>query len=441
MKSMLHVYKKGMVLPLVALAALSMGLFIASLTSLGQSSRARIAHLNKSQACYYIAQSAYQRLMARIHKEGWYNRCFKNAPYREINKNILDGAYDIHVENSPGPNKEFQMDIYIRSRFVDHSRLYFWRVMYRSDLLDISNRNWVVEFASLPEENFPAAADTGEFASKIDKLIKERKANEADTDELSAKIIPATTINDILDIIGNPDPKATNTDEFVETVKLPPSIKGIPPTPFPVAQPEPGPEEPVPPPPPNNAENTEQPPLDPPDPLNDPAIQTPDNNAPFQGWADKPSDLGANLDPGGMQLVGQAYDPGPQISSAENYYNNSSSISESAEQLYLQTRMETGLYMPSEPVIRDGLTKAHELVEEIKANVAKMDSLLAKARELAENVDSSQSTAIRSMLESKVNEISSLNTENQEIYQNLQTLCSSIIHTAEGFAGFGEDYW
>jgi uncharacterized coiled-coil DUF342 family protein len=103
--------------------------------------------------------------------------------------------------------------------------------------------------------------------------------------------------------------------------------------------------------------------------------------------------------------------------------------------------METGLYMPSEPVIRDGLTKAHELVEEIKANVAKMDSLLAKARELAENVDSSQSTAIRSMLESKVNEISSLNTENQEIYQNLQTLCSSIIHTAEGFAGFGEDYW
>jgi hypothetical protein len=434
-----------MVLPLVALAALSMGLFIASLTSLGQSSRARIAHLNKSQACYYIAQSAYQRLIARIHKEGWYNRCFKNAPYREINKTILDGAYDIHVENSPGPNKEFQMDIYIRSRFVDHSRLYFWRVMYRSDLLDISNRNWVVEFASLPEENFPAAAETGEFASKIDKLIKERKANEADTDELSAKIIPATTINDILDIIGNPDPKATNTDEFVETVKLPPSIKGIPPTPFPVAQPEPGPEEPVPPPPPNNTEKTEQP-LDPTAPANDPFTQTPVQNDPAPEPAPPVQNDPAPDPPtpptwnepigGGLQLVGQTYDPGPQMSNANLIYDNACQTLLSAQTVQNKIS-ETSYLSPYSSVILNGYQKSRELIEQMKTNLSKMESLLAKAEELAENVDTSQSTAIRSMLESKINEISTLSSKNEEIYQELQAMCDEIISEAISY-GFEE---
>ncbi|MGM0599980.1 MAG: hypothetical protein ACQETH_09215 [Candidatus Rifleibacteriota bacterium] len=432
---MLNINKTGMVLPLIALAALSMGLFIASLTSMGQSSRARITHLNKSQACYYIAQSAYQKLIARIHKEGWYNRCFKSGPHREINQNLLDGSYDLHVENTPGPNKDFQMDIYIRSRFVEHSRLYFWRVMYRSDLLDISNRNWVVEYASLPEENFPAAAETGEFASKIDKLIKERKANESATDDLSAKIIPATTINDVLDIIGNPDPKATNTDEFEKTVKLPSSIKGIPPTPFPVAQPEPGPEEPVPAPIPDNSASTEQP-LDP---SNDPATNTTADDTPFQGWADKPSDLGANLDPGGL-TDGQAYDPGPQISSAETYYNNSSDIAESAEMLYTLTRKEAGLYMPSDDLIRDGLIKALELVKTINANVSKMDELLAKAKELAENVSVTQSSGTRNQLESIVKEISTLNTENESLYQQLKTLCTAIVGQSQQYSDFGNGF-
>jgi hypothetical protein len=317
--------------------------------------------------------------------------------------------------------------------------------MYRSDLLDISNRNWVVEFASLPEENFPAAAETGEFASKIDKLIKERKANEADTDELSAKIIPATTINDILDIIGNPDPKATNTDEFVETVKLPPSIKGIPPTPFPVAQPEPGPEEPVPPPPPNNTEKTEQP-LDPTAPANDPFTQTPVQNDPAPEPAPPVQNDPAPDPPtpptwnepigGGLQLVGQTYDPGPQMSNANLIYDNACQTLLSAQTVQNKIS-ETSYLSPYSSVILNGYQKSRELIEQMKTNLSKMESLLAKAEELAENVDTSQSTAIRSMLESKINEISTLSSKNEEIYQELQAMCDEIISEAISY-GFEE---
>ena len=94
--------RKGMVLPVVVLFALLMGAFIATMSPMGRSTRTRIQNLNKNQGCFFVAQAAYAKLMAEIHRVSWQNRSFATAPYREIGQPILNGDYDLHVENTPG---------------------------------------------------------------------------------------------------------------------------------------------------------------------------------------------------------------------------------------------------------------------------------------------------------------------------------------------------
>ncbi len=225
---------RGFVLPLAILAGLAVTLFIVVVSSLGKSSRARITHLGKAQTAFHIGYSAMSRFMARLHQTGWADRDFRDRPVQLFQAPLLGGEYDLHGENTPGLNRDFQTDLYIRVRFEDMKRLFFWRFQYRDDLLDLSNRSGVLFFGSIPVEQFPGPAGSI-FGSKVDRILAVRRANRDTADDLSFQIQGIQDAREIARILGTSAPSATNTPEFSPTAANADTfaVPGLPPIPFP----------------------------------------------------------------------------------------------------------------------------------------------------------------------------------------------------------------
>lgn len=225
---------RGFVLPLAVLAGLAVTLFIVVVSSLGKSSRARITHLSKAQTCFHIGYSAMSRFMARLHQAGWADRDFRDRPVQLYQAPLLGGEYDLHGENTPGLNRDFQTDLYIRVRFEDMTRLFFWRFQYRDDLLDLSNRSGVLFFGSIPVEQFPGPAGSL-FGSKVDRILAVRRANRDAADDLSLQVQGIRDARKIAQVLGTSAPSATNTPEFPPTATNVDTFTaaGLPPIPFP----------------------------------------------------------------------------------------------------------------------------------------------------------------------------------------------------------------
>lgn len=218
---------------MVVLAGLSITLFIVVVSSLGRSSRSRIVHLDKAQTAFYIGYSAMSRFMARLHQTSWSDRDYRDAPAKQFRVTLLDGEYDLHAENTPGLNRDFQTDLYVRVRLDDMTRLFFWRLQYRDDLLDLSNRSGVLYFASIPVDRFPGAAGFS-FGSTVDRILAKRAENRETADILSMEVLGVSDVGKIAEILGAPALKATNTAEFptVANGGLT-GMAGLPPIPFP----------------------------------------------------------------------------------------------------------------------------------------------------------------------------------------------------------------
>ncbi|PKL45400.1 MAG: hypothetical protein CVV42_18450 [Candidatus Riflebacteria bacterium HGW-Riflebacteria-2] len=383
--------KKGMVLPVVVLFALLMGIFIATMAPMGQSTRTRIQNLNKNQACFFVAQAAYAELLADIHRVSWQNRSFKDAPHREIGKAILNGDYDLHVENTPNA-PDFYMDIYIRSRFNERAQLYFWRVLYRSDLLDISNRHLILHHARIRDDEFPAT-DGREFAKKIDKLLETRKNNEETSNELSRKIREKSDIKDILDIIKAPDPEATNTDEFktnVAQVNTP--VISIPPIQFPSA----------------NSEETD-------------TVLVPKKENDPQG---APAPPGA---PVGPAPTTEEYDPAPTLAAATAELGTLDSYLDFVNASYMQL-MET---IPSgtisdDPQLAAKIAQLLTLSDKLDASIQSAHAIFDKLPQAADNVDTTQSANAKSVYESILDEFNTKADSVTGTYQECVNLIDSI---------------
>lgn len=225
--------RRGFVLPMVILAVLSITLFIVVVSSLGRSSRSRIIHFYKAHTAFYIGYSAMSRFMARLHQTGWADRDYRDGPAKQFRVSMLEGEYDLHAENTPGLDRDYQTDLYVRVRLDDLTRLFFWRLQYRDDLLDLSNRLGVLFFASIPVDCFPGAAGSS-FGATVDRILAKRAENRETADILSMEIQGISDVKKIAEILGAPALQATNTAEF------PPvadggsfKMAGLPPIPFP----------------------------------------------------------------------------------------------------------------------------------------------------------------------------------------------------------------
>ncbi len=83
--------------------------------------------------------------------------------------------------------------------------MYFWRVRFNDDLLDVSNQIFVEAFLNADPKEFPVAGKANPFAKKVEDLLTQRAANQKKSDLLAREVIRLKKPNDIIkELNGRP---------------------------------------------------------------------------------------------------------------------------------------------------------------------------------------------------------------------------------------------
>jgi len=154
--------------------------------------------MNREQTLFNLAFSAYSKILARLYEKPWGERYFKDGPVSENNVSMFDGVYDSFVIDSPG--KAFQVDIYIRVKALEASDVYFWRILYNDDLLDVSNRFYQVFFSNLDSRDYPKGSQST-FATRVEEILAERKVNHPKALECARAISTLSSPEDIAKVL------------------------------------------------------------------------------------------------------------------------------------------------------------------------------------------------------------------------------------------------
>lgn len=186
-------------LPLVLLAATVVAGFVLSSSSLNQGLRNQISHTNSNNLSFNIAYSVLSQTLAKIHANSWVLRPFAVKPYVENNVAFNNGTYDLFVEDSPG--KKYQADIYVRTTLAQTTSMFFWRIRFQDDLLDVSNRILVDFFMRGDPAEFPKTSGST-FAGKIDDLMNKRKGNQKNSDDSARAIGQLNTPQEVLSVLN-----------------------------------------------------------------------------------------------------------------------------------------------------------------------------------------------------------------------------------------------
>jgi hypothetical protein len=213
---------RGMVLPLSLLAILAVLGLVTTLGGLNQGLRTQIYRTNNHQLSFLIAYSAFSRVCAKIHSFSWANRPFLTEPYTETRIPLQGGHYDLLVENTAG--KDYQADIYIRTHLANISRMYFWRIRFNDDLLDVSN-NIIVELYATPEvDDFPTVNGPRKIAGEVEEMLAKRSANQKKSDAMASELMKSANTRAIIEKMGARVPvefqqelPVTAAEEMMET--------------------------------------------------------------------------------------------------------------------------------------------------------------------------------------------------------------------------------
>lgn len=189
--------RTGLALPLVLVGLIMLAGVVISVATLQQGAKSQIYHTTTNHWAFLMAYSAMAKLHARVYSLPWPDRPFAHAPYRENNVPLQGGTYDLFVENTPG--RERQADIYVRTHLSGQTRLFFWRVAFEDDLLEISNRISIQFFCQGDPADFPNAAGPSRFSQHVDRLLQEREANQKRSDDLGWELVGLSDLSSILD--------------------------------------------------------------------------------------------------------------------------------------------------------------------------------------------------------------------------------------------------
>lgn len=193
----------GFVYLLVIAAVLAAAIFAITISSLNQGFRNQVQHVALRDLSFELAYSVMSDVMARVYAKPWAERFFASAPHLANNKSLYGHKYDLMVENSPGQNMQF--DVYVRTRILDTNRMYFWRVHYNDNLLDVSDAFTSIYYAG-DEKADLSPANTGEIAKKVEKILQNRAKNLEKAVQLSSVLSGVNNTRDIASILGAPDP-------------------------------------------------------------------------------------------------------------------------------------------------------------------------------------------------------------------------------------------
>ncbi len=225
-------FRRGMALPFTIVAMVVVIGFIMTMSRLNQGVKTQIFHTNNHQLSFLMAYSALSRVCAKIHAFSWASRPFAAAPYAENKVALQGGHYDLLVENSK--NREFQADVYVRTHLAGISRMYFWRVRFNDDLLDVSNQIFVEAFLNGDPKEFPVTGKANPFAKKVEDMLAKRAANQKKSDLLAREVVRLKKPNDIIKELNGrpieaPDGSFPPTPEDMALVaKIPVPIPGMP---------------------------------------------------------------------------------------------------------------------------------------------------------------------------------------------------------------------
>lgn len=178
--------KKGVALPVTLFALVLVVGFVVSITTLNQGLKSQVFNTSNHQWSFLLAYSAFSKTLAHIHSASWSKRPFAAKPLMEFQVQLFEGTYDLFVQDTPG--KEYQADLYVRTNLAGFSRLYFWRITYNDDLLDVSNRIIVEFFRTGEPVDFPKGPGPSKFSQEVDSMLAERKRNQENSDKLAARL-------------------------------------------------------------------------------------------------------------------------------------------------------------------------------------------------------------------------------------------------------------
>ncbi len=224
---------RGVAFPVILVVIVLVAGFVIALSTLQHSLKSQVYHSCNHQWSFLLAYSAMSKMLARIHTSSWTNRPFATSPYREFGVPLQGGTYDLFVENTPG--REYQADIYVKTTLTGVSRLYFWRITYNDDLLDISNRIIVEFFKAAEPTVFPTAAGPSNFSKLVDDLLAERARNQKKSDEMTARLAPLSDPKAVLAELQGRTPETFTQSWPADPTEV--AMTGRPAAPFPVVAP------------------------------------------------------------------------------------------------------------------------------------------------------------------------------------------------------------
>ncbi|MFZ2960237.1 MAG: hypothetical protein WA705_25425 [Candidatus Ozemobacteraceae bacterium] len=190
---------RGFAYPLVILAVIMIAGFVTTSSILTQGLKNQLIQSDTDNFSFTLAYSALSKIMGKIHADSWNNRPFNGKAFSEYDVSLNGGTYDLFVEDSPG--KTYQADVYVKTTLDKKTNLYFWRIRFHDDLLDVSNRIQVDFFMKGDPADFPKGIGSS-FSAKVDDLMKQRKNNQKDSDITAASIETVNDPKQIVSVLG-----------------------------------------------------------------------------------------------------------------------------------------------------------------------------------------------------------------------------------------------
>lgn len=190
-------------MPMIILGIVVVLPLMIALYTMGQEYAGQVAHVDEVIRCRSIALSVFNTLQARIRERPYSERVFANSPYREYERNFQGGEYELFVIDAPG--KPMQADIYILVNYRRVRKLFFWRILIESSILDAIGKIIQIIYTN-PDY---AVYGNGEPASSandyINTILRERKNNRKAAAAKSVLIKPKGSLSEIADILDMPD--------------------------------------------------------------------------------------------------------------------------------------------------------------------------------------------------------------------------------------------
>jgi len=202
--------KDGIAFPLIVLGLLIVIPLFMALYSMNREYSGQVAHVDEVIRCRAIAASVFNTVQARIRENPYSKRFFAPQPFSENRNDFLGGEYELFIIDTP--QKTMQADIYVLVTFRRVSRLYFWRILIETTILDAIGRLYPVIFTTLDPKVHGNGSPNSSANSFINQILEDRKRNRKTASDKAVQIKPKGTLSPIIDILQVPDPAPANND-------------------------------------------------------------------------------------------------------------------------------------------------------------------------------------------------------------------------------------